>query len=126
MALCLGGLLGWFAAPVIAAAHPAVRLLADVEAHRATDAVAAFEASGTPLAQLQNEAAQARHVFDWGLPLGGVLLAGAVMVELIAESRRRGESRSYKIDPSLCVCCGRCYAACPLNIKRNSEKGAAS
>lgn len=125
LALCLGGLLGWFAAPVIAAAHPAVRLLADIEAHRATDAVAAFEASGTPLAQLQNEAAQARHVFDWGLPLAGVILAGAALAELIAASRRRGETRSYAIDPSLCVCCGRCYAACPLNAKRNSGKGAA-
>ena len=123
LALCLGGVLGWVAAPVISAAHPAVRLLADIEAHRTSDAVEAFEASGTPLAQLQNEVALARHIFDWGMPLAGVLLAGAVMAELIAQARRRRESSSYTIDQSLCYCCGRCYAACPLNRKRDARKG---
>ena len=126
LALCLGGVLGWVAAPVISAAHPAVRLLADIEAHRTSDEVEAFEASGTPLAQLQNEVAQTRHVFDWGMPLAGVLLAGAVMAELIAQARRRRESSSYTIDQSLCYCCGRCYAACPLNRKREARKGAAT
>lgn len=125
LALCLGGLIGWFAAPMISVTHPAVRLLEDIEAHRTNDAVEAFEASGTPLAQLQNEVAQVRHVFDWGMPLAGVLLAGAVMAELIAENRRRKESRSYTIDPSLCFCCGRCYAACPLNRKHEAKKGTA-
>ena len=123
LALCLGGVLGWVAAPVISAAHPAVRLLADIEAHRTSDAVEAFEASGTPLAQLQNEVALARHIFDWGMPLAGVLLAGAVMAELIAQARRHRESSSYTIDQSLCYCCGRCYAACPLNRKREARKG---
>ncbi len=125
LALCLGGLIGWFAAPMISVTHPAVRLLEDIEAHRTNDAVEAFETSGTPLAQLQNEVAQVRHVFEWGMPLAGVLLAGAVMAELIAENRRRKESRSYTIDPSLCFCCGRCYAACPLNRKHEAKKGTA-
>ena len=126
IALCLGGVLGWVAAPVIEAAHPAVRLLADIEAHRTNDAVEAFESSGTPLAQLQNEVAQVQHIFDWGMPLAGVLLAGAVMAELIAESRRRKESSVYTIDQSLCFCCGRCYAACPLNRKHEARKGTAT
>jgi len=126
LALCLGGSFGWFAAPMVSAHHPAVRLLEDLEAHRTNDAVEAFETSGTPLAQLQNEVAQVRHVFDWGLPLAGVLLAGVVMAELIAENRRRKESRAYTIDPSLCFCCGRCYAACPLNRKHEENKGTAS
>lgn len=126
LALCLGGLLGWFAAPIISGHHPAVRLLADIETHQTNDAVEAFETSGTPLAQLQNEVVQVRHIFDWGMPLAGVLLAGVVMAELIAENRRRKESRSYTIDPSLCFCCGRCYAACPLNRKREPKEGTAS
>ncbi|MBP5319869.1 MAG: 4Fe-4S binding protein [Kiritimatiellae bacterium] len=121
--LCLGGVLGWFAAPLFSARHPTSRLLADIEAHRANDATEAFAASGTPLAQLQNEVAQIRHIFDWGMPLAGLLFAGAVMADLIAETRRRKAATGYTIDPSLCFCCGRCYPACPLNRQKTKESG---
>ena len=41
---------------------------------------------------------------------------------LIAEARRRKEEDVYSIDASLCFCCGRCYAACPLERKEKHHE----
>jgi len=51
-----------------------------------------------------------------------MLFSACVMAELIAESRRRREENSYSIDASLCFCCGRCYAACPLERKEKQHE----
>ena len=45
-----------------------------------------------------------------------------LLAELIAEARRRKEEEVYTIDPSLCFCCGRCYAACPLERKEKTHE----
>ena len=52
----------------------------------------------------------------------GVLFGAVVMAELIAEARRRKEEDVYSIDASLCFCCGRCYAACPLERKEKHHE----
>ena len=124
LALLLGGILGYVAAPVVSAHHPDVQLLRMLYAGVQTLEVEAFESSGTSLATLENRVVHAQNNILLGMSVCGVLLAGCVMAELIAESRRRKEEEKYSIDGALCFCCGRCYQSCPLE-KRDfrREKG---
>ena len=97
--------------------HRDVRLLRDVEAKRQTLEVEAFEAQGSSLNELKANAVHAQNKTLVCMTLAGMLFSACVMAELIAESRRRREESSYSIDASLCFCCGRCYAVCPLERK---------
>ena len=122
LALFLGGLLGYFAAPAMSSMHRDVRLLRDVETKRQTLEVEAFEAQGSSLNELKAHAVHAQNKTLICMTLAGMLFSACVMAELIAESRRRREENSYSIDASLCFCCGRCYAACPLERKEKQHE----
>jgi ferredoxin len=113
-ALLLGGVIGYIAAPVVSEYHPDVRLLRMLNAGEQTLEVEAFEVSETSPEELANNAAHAQNRILHGMCLAGMVFAGCVMAELIAESRRRKEEDTYCIDSSLCFCCARCYQTCPL------------
>ena len=113
-ALLLGGILGSLAAPIISAYHPHVRLLRMLNSGEQTLEVEAFETSGASLATLEINVIAAQNSILLGMSASGILFAGCVMAELIAESRRRQEDEKYSIDRALCFCCGRCYPSCPL------------
>ena len=122
LVLFLGGLLGYFAAPAMSSMHRDVRLLRDVETKQQTLEVEAFEAQGSSLNELKARAVHAQNKTLVCMTLCGMLFGACVMAELIAESRRRREENSYSIDASLCFCCGRCYAACPLERKEKTHE----
>jgi len=113
-ALLLGGILGYIAAPIVNSWHPNVKLLRMLNAGEQTLEVEAFEELGKSRATLENDVVRTQNRIMLGLCLAGILFAGYVMAELIAESRRRKEEDKYCIDASLCFCCGRCYQTCPL------------
>ena len=127
-ALLLGGIIGYVAAPVVSAWHPDVRLLRmlDADATSATTGeqtleVEAFYELGKSRTALESSVIHAQNRIMLGMTLCGLIFAGCVMAELIAESRRRKEEDKYTIDASLCFCCGRCYQTCPLEVSGNKE-----
>ncbi|MFG0249150.1 MAG: 4Fe-4S binding protein [Phycisphaeraceae bacterium JB051] len=118
LALFAGGLIGHVSAPMFAQLHPDVSLLDDLQANRKTSATRSFAVSGLAIENLQASAHRANNILSVGMSIGGMLMAGCVMAELIAQSRRRKNAHAYQIDSGLCLCCGRCYQACPLENKR--------
>jgi ferredoxin len=116
LALLIGGILGHLSAPMLAELHPDVSLLHDLDAQRQTSAARSFASSGRSLPQLKAQAIRANNIITIGMSLGGILFAACVMAEMIANSRRRQSETTYTIDSGLCLCCGRCYQACPLEV----------
>ncbi len=114
LALFTGGVIGHFSAPLFAQLHPDVSLVGDLQADRQTSATRSFALTGESLARLQAHAIRAQNKISIGMSLGGMLFAACIMAELIANSRRREHDKKYSIDSGLCLCCGRCYQACPL------------
>lgn len=123
LALFIGGIIGYAAAPLLAKTHPDVRLLRDVKQHKKTLEVEAFESSGSSISRLETKALRARNITTVGMSLGGIIFAACLMAELIAVARRRKTEKTYEIDSGLCFCCGRCYQTCPLE-KSHTAKGA--
>lgn len=122
-ALFAGGLFGYFCAPVLSSFHRDVRLLHELDSGIRSEAVEAFESSSSSREELRAHTVQIQNGVLLALTSAGVLFGALVMADLIAEARRRREESIYTIDPSLCLCCGRCYAACPLERKeKNHEK----
>jgi len=119
----LGGMFGFVAAPAVSAWHPDVKLLRMLNAdasgtitNEQTLEVEAFYELGLSPADLGRRVVHVQNGTMLGMCLAGILFAGCVMAELIAESRRRKEDDKYTIDGSLCFCCGRCYQTCPLEV----------
>ncbi len=124
LALALGGFFGYAAAPLMLPLHSAISLQQELQNQEQTLAVEAYEKSSLTPAELEFKADRARNIISIGLTLSGVLFAACVMAELLAQARRREEEKIYRIDNSLCLCCGRCYQVCPLEKKRLARKGA--
>lgn len=120
-ALFFGGLLGTLAAPAVSSLHRDVRLWHELRSGAETKEVEAFEVSGTTLAELHARVLTVENRVLVGMCLGGIFLAGCGMAELIANARHRREEEAYRIVPSLCFCCGRCYTTCPLNRQKESS-----
>ncbi len=116
-ALFFGGLLGYFSAPVVSYYHRDVQLLRQIRNGEQTDAVKAFESSGTSLTMLEKNVTKIHYHILIGMCLAGIVFSACFMAEMIAEARHRREETLYSIDATLCFCCGRCYPVCPL-LKR--------
>ena len=122
-----GGWAGHELRPWLAQAHPQVRLAQRIyleendPAAGTTDASDAFRATGRPNAELYAEAAQIRGRFA----IGGALLGGFIGLVIggkllsLSVKRRRTD---YEADPASCVACGRCYAYCPKEHERLTQK----
>lgn len=112
--LLVGGVVGHISAPMLAYLHPDVSLLYDLQEHHETLSTKAFDLSGSSISRLEVQALRANSIFSIGMSLGGILFAACFMAEIISFTRRRVNDKQYTIDSGLCVCCGRCYQACPL------------
>ena len=121
-ALAAGGLFGYLGAPVLSSFHRDVRLVRELDAGIRSEAVEAFESSRTTVPELRARAVRLQNGILLASTAAGVLFGALVMAELIAEARRRKEEEIYSIDASLCFCCGRCYAACPLERKEKHHE----
>lgn len=121
-ALAAGGLLGYLGAPVLSSFHRDVRLLNELDEGIRSEAVEAFESSRTTHDDLRIRVAKLENRVLLASVAAGALFGAIAMAELIAEARRRKEEEIYSIDASLCFCCGRCYAACPLERKEKHHE----
>ena len=117
LALFAGGMLGHFSAPMLAHLHPDVSLLHDLQAQRQTRAAKSFALTGSSMSRLEAQVLRAQNIFSIGMSLGGIIFAACVMAELIAVSRRRDHEEKHVIDSGLCLCCGRCYQTCPVEMQ---------
>lgn len=124
-----GALAGKLAAPVLARLHPAVmqqeHLVAMAADPKASylDALA-FRAQGGDPRQLAADVRTIESRFVFGASLAGALIVWILAARLIALSRLPVRER-YLIDRSRCVCCGRCYNACPQQHEWLKRKGSA-
>lgn len=122
LALALGGFLGYAAAPLLYPLHRAISLEQKLQQRTEPElAVDAFEKSQQPATELSAAADRGRRIIRTGLTLSGLLFAAWVLAELLAQARRRPEEDIHCIDQTLCLCCGRCYQACPLEKPRPSQ-----
>ena len=112
------GTAGYFLGAKLGKLHPKVELYRQVSAELAAgippqnDETLAFRSVGTPVTHLRGEVDAIIMKFRIGTGVLGVFLALAVMARLFNFSKRR-ENKDFLVDSSLCVCCGRCYSACP-------------
>lgn len=105
---------GYSLAGPLCAVHHDVKLLQSLDGNLRSDATVAFASSGRPLSELRDSVAQQRRRMRIGLTISGAIVGLAMMLELIALSRRRSPGRTYEVDAGLCVACGRCYDVCPV------------
>ncbi|MGI5923207.1 MAG: 4Fe-4S binding protein [Lentisphaeria bacterium] len=105
---------GYSLAEPLSAVHKDVKLLRSLDANRRTNATLAFASSGRSLSKLRDNVAQLRRRLRIGLTVATAVAGLAMMLELMALSRRRSPGRSYEVDAGLCVACGRCYDVCPV------------
>ena len=118
-----GGYLGRLSGPALSRAAPQVQLaqrIADEEAgieKEFDDASKAFRNTGRTFRELYDEAAAIEARFDVGTMLAGGFLGLIVGLKLIALSVRRRRT-DYEANRANCVACGRCFARCPIELKR--------
>ncbi|MDD4097246.1 MAG: 4Fe-4S binding protein [Lentisphaeria bacterium] len=118
LALAAGAWLGFALAPLLATTNPDVALVRELDEFSDSEAVIAFIVSGRPETELRQAAWQAERTARFGMTGAGAVLALVVMAELIALARRHPERRTYEIDQTLCLVCGRCFALCPVEQAR--------
>jgi NAD-dependent dihydropyrimidine dehydrogenase PreA subunit len=123
----VGGRGGYMLKERLARMHPRVRTAERVfleesgQVTGTTNASDAFRTTGQTSESLYAEATAIRRQFA----LGGTLLGGFVGFiaggKLIALSVRRRRTE-YEADPASCFACGRCYAYCPKEHERWTNK----
>ena len=120
--IAVGIIAGFLLAKPVSALDPEVTLIRNIKNGNVEDeAVSAFLATGVPVKDLAARVQLRKRRLKIGLMCfggwSGLVIAGS----LIAASRRR-RNRDYITDRMNCVCCSRCYAYCPREIKRNKEQ----
>jgi NAD-dependent dihydropyrimidine dehydrogenase PreA subunit len=118
---------GLAAGPFLASLHPDVALAVSLARedsgtlrNGSSPETRAFRTSGQTRAEQAGQAAAAGRAVRFGAaiwgPACGLVLAGAWL-----GSRHRRQATPWSIDPRLCVACGRCRSACPLNLTPTKE-----
>lgn len=86
-----------------------------------TEESEAFYALGEPSGGLYRRAAEVKRRFNTGTTVLGGYIGLVIAWQLIAVSLRRTREH-YEVDPARCVCCGRCFASCPIETARRTGK----
>jgi NAD-dependent dihydropyrimidine dehydrogenase PreA subunit len=112
---------GWLAGAEAARAHPAVivaeRLArtpeAEMELH---PEIEAFRRTGRTTEQVAAEAAVTLSRFRRGCAWAGAFVGVLMALRLLGMTRLQRRAL-HAADRERCIACGRCFAACPKNIK---------
>jgi NAD-dependent dihydropyrimidine dehydrogenase PreA subunit len=91
-----------------------------VESGLVNDDTDAFYSSGVSVDDLKLLASEAVWKIRAGFAIGGGFLAFVAALEVLRTSRR-AQNTTYVADMGSCLCCGRCYDACPDEIIRRKE-----
>ncbi len=117
--LLIGTFCGYMFGMLFEQIHPTIKLLSEIKSGIKNDYTDTFYASGVSVEMLESLA----HLASWKLRLGfsasGAIVALVMVLEAISSFKRK-ENLTYEVDMSKCLCCARCYEACPDNV--NSAK----
>ena len=91
-----------------------------------TDATSALEAledsaKRERYAEIHSQVEAIRGRFAWGSIAFGAFVGLVVALKLVALSVRRTRT-DYEADRATCLACGRCFAYCPVELKRRKER----
>ncbi len=119
--IAVGIIAGYLSAKPAMALDSQITLLHNIKvANLKDEAVIAFLATGTPVKDLVTQVKLRRRRLKIGWMLfggwSGLVIAGS----LIAVSRRR-RNQDFIPDRMNCLCCSRCYAYCPRELKINKN-----
>ena len=122
LAGCVGA--GWFAGAYVARPHPDVELVERLALTSAAEEglnpeVDAFKRSGQSRAQVETRAAATVVRFREGCAGAGAFIGIVIVLRLLGLTQLSRRS-VHGADRVRCVACGRCFAACPKNAKRDS------
>ncbi len=116
--IAVGVIAGYLLAQPAASLDRDIMLLRNIKAGNMKDeAVAAFMATRAPVKDLAAKVELRKRQLKSGWMLFGGWCGLVVSGSLISASRRR-RNRDYITDRLNCVCCSRCYAYCPRELKR--------
>lgn len=120
--ITIGVIAGYMLAKPAMALDSQITLLRNIKAANVkNEAVIAFLATGTPVKDLAVKVQQRKRRLNIGWMLFGGWSGLVVAGSLIVASRRR-RNRDFITDRMNCICCSRCYAYCPREIK-NKKPG---
>jgi len=127
-----GGYLGAKLADPLARTHQMVRLAEQIALEKRTGTQGAIDATSA-LEALEDSAKRERYAeihsqvetiqgrFAWGSIAFGAFVGLVVALKLVALSVRRTRT-DYEADRATCLACGRCFAYCPVELKRRKER----
>ena len=126
----IGWMIGWSAGPWLARANYIVQVAERVWQEetagleeRTLQSDAFRLTGGIPAETLFSQALEIRDQFRTGAAWLGLWIGLVAALKIISILRTR-EGTEYEADRALCVACGRCYLACPVERERlnlNSE-----
>jgi ferredoxin len=116
---------GWLSGAFVAKSHPAVVLVARLDAATAADEdlypeIAAFKRTGNSREWAEARAAETVARFRKGCVGAGAFIGLVIALRLLGLTRLQRRPL-HEADRLRCVACGRCFAACPKN--RSQEPG---
>jgi polyferredoxin len=119
----IGFWLGGLSGTTLARKHRVVNLAERIhleetgKAEGATDASAAYRATGEPLEKLFADAREVETRYVLAGRLCGVWIGLVIGLKLISLAIRR-KRQDYEADQTRCIACARCYRSCPEELKR--------
>ncbi len=120
---CAGA--GWLSGAFVAKAHPAVAVADRLRETETSDEdrypeIEAFKRTGKGRAWAEEQAAQTVGRFRKGCAGAGAFMGLVIALRLLGLTRLRQLSL-HEADRIRCVACGRCYPACPKNVRRGGR-----
>jgi polyferredoxin len=121
LASCVGA--GWLSGAFVAMAHPAVALTARFVSVPEEDEdlypeLEAFKRTGRSRSWAEERAAETVGRFRKGCAGAGAFMGVVILLRLLGLTQLQRLS-VHEADRIRCVACGRCFPACPKNVKRS-------
>jgi len=110
-------LLGYTAGSRFATVHRDVQLASDVLRGVNSDATRAFADSGVERRALFDYAREIQQRSATGMAIAAGLF-GVVIARRLLRSVQLRAKNDYTADPAACLACGRCFAHCPVELRR--------
>ena len=96
-------------------------LQADIDTDEMPDEVEAFHEMGRSMEELETSVEDVRNSFYRWSWFSGALFGFVLGCKLVRLSVKRTR-KTYEIEPSACVACGKCFDYCPQNIFKKDEQ----
>lgn len=96
-------------------------LQADIDTEEMPDEVEAFHEMGRSMDELEVSVGNVRDSFYRWSWFAGALIGFVLGCKLVRLSVKRTR-KTYEIEPSACVACGKCFDYCPQNLFQNKDE----